>query len=464
LPVLVVIFGMLTASWQNEVRRSVGETAFQGPHILTIVVVALITAAILITCARLIARAINLSSKYVERWLPARFSLVIGSSAVVVLLFLLYNGVIVKTFVTVSNNIYSNNNAQTDAGVVRPHSSLRSGGPGSLTPWDTLGRQGRNFVAGGPHPNQLAAFNGRPALEPIRIYAGLKSASNANGRAALAVRELKRAGAFDRAVLCVMTPTGTGWIEPQSADSLEYMWNGNTALVATQYSYLPSWISFLVDQQNAAEEGRALFNAVYREWKQLPPEKRPKLIAYGLSLGSYGGQAAFSGAEDLQDRTNGALFMGSPGSSQPWSYFTKGRDHGSPERLPVYQHGQTVRFAASDQDIARSQSAWVMPRTLYIQHASDPIVWWDVALLVHKPDWLKEPRGSDVSTTMRWYPFVTFFQVSIDQFFSTSVPAGRGHNYSNTIAAAWAAIVPPPNWNVQQTRQLQTIINNYSLK
>ncbi|QIK66398.1 hypothetical protein G7072_08535 [Nocardioides sp. HDW12B] len=59
------------------------------------------------------------------------------------------------------------------------------------------------------------------------------------------------------------TTTGTGWVEPASLGSFEYIAGGDTASVAVQYSYLPSWLSFLVDQDRARAAGRALFDAVY---------------------------------------------------------------------------------------------------------------------------------------------------------------------------------------------------------
>ena len=79
----------------------------------------------------------------------------------------------------------------------------RSGSPASLVPWDDLGLQGRNFVGTGPTPEQLQAFSGRPAKEPVRAYVGLASGSDVTDRAALAVRDLERAGGFDRSVLVV---------------------------------------------------------------------------------------------------------------------------------------------------------------------------------------------------------------------------------------------------------------------
>src|SRR4029453_12160057 len=154
----------------------------------------------------------------------------------------------------------------------------RSGGPYSLAPWATLGRQGRDFVAEGPDKRQLAAFAGRPAVEPIRVYAGLQSAGSEAARADLVVREMDRTGAFERAVVPVFIPTGTGWVDSAVTSSLEYMYAGDTALVSMQYSYLPSWLSFLTDRSTVADASAALIDAVHDRWAAMPPGDRPKLL------------------------------------------------------------------------------------------------------------------------------------------------------------------------------------------
>jgi uncharacterized membrane protein len=42
---------------------------------------------------------------------------------------------------------------------------------------------------------------------------------------------------------------------------------------------------------------------------------------------------------------------------------------------------------------------------------------------------LREPLGPDVDPGMRWLPFVTFWQVTLDMVFSADVPSGFGHAY-----------------------------------
>ena len=110
-------------------------------------------------------------------------------------------------------------------------SALRSGSPESLVAWEDLGRQGRKFTAGGPTTAQLNEFSGGGAVEPIRSYVGLRTADTAEERADVAVAELERAGGFERDVIVVATTTGTGWLDPNGVDAVEYVHNGDTAIV-----------------------------------------------------------------------------------------------------------------------------------------------------------------------------------------------------------------------------------------
>ena len=64
-------------------------------------------------------------------------------------------------------------NSRTPDGRQAPTSPLRSGSPASAESWSSLGRNGQAFVADGSSPAAIAAATGRPAREPIRVYAGL---------------------------------------------------------------------------------------------------------------------------------------------------------------------------------------------------------------------------------------------------------------------------------------------------
>ena len=128
------------------------------------------------------------------------------------------------------------------------------------------------------------------------------------------------------------------------------------------------------------------------------------------------------------------LWVGPPNASPLWHALTVRRDPGTPEVEPRYDGGRTVRFS-DGHDVARVAAApWQGTRVLFLQHASDPIVWWSPNLLFDRPDWLIEPPGRDRTASMRWYPIITFWQVGFDMTNASGMPGGHGHNYGNNRA------------------------------
>jgi uncharacterized membrane protein len=236
------------------------------------------------------------------------------------------------------------------------------------------------------------------------------------------------------------------------------MAGGDTAIVSIQYSYLPSWISFLDEREVVARAGRSLFDHVYAYWSALPPAHRPRLLVYGESLGSYGSEAAFNGLDDVLARTSGALWMGPTNDNPLWRDLGSHRDPGSTEVLPVYGMGRSVRFASRPQDLERPDGIWPAPRVVYLQNASDPVTWWSPSLLFARPDWLAEPRGYDVSPTMRWYPILTFLQVTADLVLAQRTRTSHGHYFHGATVAAWAAILTPPGWTKARTAELNNLL------
>ncbi|OBA80630.1 hypothetical protein A9W99_16410 [Mycobacterium sp. 1164966.3] len=397
----------------------------------------------------------------VDRIAPFRVSATIVVVLLVTLTITVLNGVVLKYAMRKMNSTFAQVNDETNPDTVAPKTQLRSGGPGSKVSWKSLGHQGRIFVASGPSVEQLTAFNGASAVPPIRAYAGLDSAAEPGitATAELAAQELQRTGGLQRAVVAVATTTGTGWINAAEADALEYMYNGNTAIVSMQYSYLPSWLSFLVDKENARHAGQALFEAVDKLIRQMPEGQRPKLVVFGESLGSFGGEAPFMSLNNVLARTDGALFSGPTFNNTIWNDLTNTRDAGSPEWLPIYHNGGNVRFVARPSDLQRPNADWGTPRVVYLQHASDPIAWWTPDLLFAKPDWLREKRGYDVLPETQWIPVVTFLQVTADMAVAVDVPDGHGHKYVADVADAWAAVLSPPDWTPDKTERLRPLLH-----
>lgn len=421
----------LAVAWQNEVRSFVEMPPVTGPDVGSFLLGLLgVTVALAATCAGVTA---------LFRLLRGR----IGGPLGAVVTFGIVLGVLsVAGAVGLGrfDAVMAERNGAPDAGVLAPTLATRSAGPGSPVAWDELGRHGAAFIGGGPDAAEIADVTGNAALEPIRVYVGQQAGGTLEERAALAVAELRRTGAFERELLVVATTTGSGWLEPQTVDAVEYLHGGDTAIVSLQYAHTPSWVSFVFDPDAPIAAARALFNAVEAEWQTLPEGTRPMLVSYGLSLGAHGSQAAFAGLPDLRDRTDGALFVGSPNGSRLWQELTSARDPGTPIWLPVLDDGAEVRWASSPADLASPAGAWAEPRVAYLQHATDPITWLNPELIWSAPDWLGDSRAADVSPAMRWIPGVTALQVLVDMLMGESVPARHGHNYGDVVFDAWAAV------------------------
>jgi uncharacterized membrane protein len=455
----VVSFG-LGQYWQYEIRKLMGVTEYNIPLVVASPFVAALVFCVLLLIGRGLHGLYRWLAGLLDRWIGRRAAKAIGWVVVVGATYLVVSGLLLQGFVNLMNNAYSLRDTTTAEGVHQPTTGLRSGGPGSLIPWDTLGYQGRNFIGKGPSVSDIENITHQAATEPIRIYAGLASAKGAQAQAQLAVRDLERAGGFQRKYLAVVTTTGSGWVDPALVDSFEYLSGGDCATVAIQYSYLPSWISYLVDKAKAQEAGQALFDAVYGVWAKLPSAQRPKLLVTGESLGSFGGEAAFTGANGMANTTDGILFAGPPNFNTLWTQFTDNRQAGSPEIQPVYQNGQIVRFANdAAKGIPPEGQSWNGTRVLYLQHPSDPIVWWSPHLIFSEPDWISEPPGSDVLKTMFWMPFITFWQVTADLPFATGVPDGHGHRYSAEYVDGWNAVMRPAGFTSQDLASLRKIIS-----
>ncbi|MBF6211805.1 alpha/beta hydrolase [Nocardia puris] len=455
-----VLVMIRSAYWQREITALMDMEPTTTSGFLRTGLLSAAVCALVIGLARGLRWLVRWVTNQLVRWvkIPRRVALPIGVVTVVVLALLLGNGVLVRVFFDVANSAFSVRNSNTSPNAVPPIQPERSGSPASLAAWDTLGSEGRWFVSYAPGAETIQQVTGRPAREPIRVYTGLESADGMEAQAELAVAELERTKAFEREVLVVVTTTGTGWVDSTSVESIELMFDGDTAVVATQYSYLPSALSFLSDKEKATESGRLVFDKVHERWSALPPESRPKLLVYGESLGSQGSEGAFSGLADLRARTDGVLWVGPPNSNRLWREFVTRRDPGSPEVLPIYADGLVVRFADARADLWSTGQTWLNPRVVYLQHASDPVVWWSPDLLFTEPDWLREPRGPDVTPTMTWYPIVTFWQVAADLPNAQRVADGHGHRYGTLVLDAWAAIADPPGWSEELAERVRAYL------
>jgi len=274
---------------------------------------------------------------------------------------------------------------------------------------------------------------------------------------------MKRVGGFNRSTLVIATSTGTGWFDPSAVDSIEFIHSGDIATVTLQYSYLPSWLTLLVEPEVAREAASALFSAIYGYWTTLPQDKRPKLYLHGLSLGALGSADTVDLLTILTDPINGALWSGPPFLSRRWGAVTRNRAPGSPQWRPVFRDSSVARFMTQDGFPNLDGAKWGPSRVVYLQHASDPMSFFSTDLAYASPDWLGPDRGRDVSPHLRWFPIVSFFQIAFDIPMATNVPLGYGHNFTPAdYTDAWVEVTQPTNWNASDTAKVKAHFINFN--
>lgn len=459
-----VVVGLpLWVRWQDEQRARVELDDLSPVVALPMAVLTVVLVAVLVPVGRVVGAAVRKLDRWNRRHLPSVLARPLTVALVLALTVLVSRDLLFARFTSWAGTTFGQLDAGTNEGTEQPTAATVSGSPGSLVAWDDLGVQGRDFVAGATTLDELRAFHGAGAdvREPVRAYAGLRSADTVRERARLAVAELERTAAFDREVLVVATATGSGWIDPDAAEAVEQLHAGDTAIVSMQYSYLPSWIAFVTDLELASEAGAVLYDEVYDAWRARPAADRPRLVAFGLSLGSFGAEAAFAGRDaetslaNMTARTDGVLLVGAAHANPVLRQLTAGRDDGSPAWAPVVDGGEVVRFRTRDPDHAEPDGPWAEPRVLYVQHPSDPVTHWSADWLWAEPDWMDDPRGYDVPDRGGWFPVVTFVQGVFDLMAGFGAPPGYGHDYRLDYVDAWADVAPRAGWTPADTARLE---------
>ncbi|HET8642457.1 MAG TPA: alpha/beta-hydrolase family protein, partial [Pseudonocardiaceae bacterium] len=314
---------------------------------------------------------------------------------------------------------------------VRLAGSTMSGGPGSRVPWSTLGREGRRHILAHVRPRpvpdrppgvpdlSIETVMGEPATAvPVQVYVGLDSAADPRARVDLALAELERTGAFDRSLLMLVSPTGSGYVNYVATAATQYLTLGDVATVTVQYSKRPSSLSVGMVGR-AREQNRLLWLRILDRVRELPGPA-PRVVLFGESLGAHTSQDVFLHWGTLGLRALGidrALWIGTPYSSGWMHQLTEpGRPDVDHDLVAV------VNDFAQLHSLARERA--VKPRYVLVNHDNDAVTKFGPDLLVSAPGWLgpdrpaveavpgASPRG--ISPDIRWRPITSFFQSLID--------------------------------------------------
>ncbi len=443
-----------SVGWQNSIRAAWGLPEADTAAPLTVMLVALAVFAVLLLAGRIFLMVVRGWSRRSARVLPPRLAGLIGILAALAIFAAVIDGLAVRSALRAIDGASRVADAFIAPDFGPPTDPAKPGSAASLVAWQDLGRWGRDFVASGPTADDIAGFWGEPAREPLRVYVGLNAAPSAAERARLAFDELLRVGGFERDVLVVAMPTGSGWLDPGGMDALDYIAKGDVATVAVQYSYLSSPVSVIVDPTHGIEEAQRLFDLVYRHWTTLPRDGRPRLYLHGLSLGAFLSQETVPLLDVLGDPFHGALWAGSPYLSDFWQRVISGRQPDTPAWRPRFGNGSLIRSMNQSGGLEAHDAPWGPIRMVLLQYGSDPIVFFDWSLAFRRPDWLSAPRAPDLSPQMRWLPVVTLFQVGVDMAVALG-NLGYGHDYiARHYIPGWAAVLDPPGWDAADEARL----------
>jgi uncharacterized membrane protein len=447
-------------TWQNDVREKMGIEPAAAFNLGTILLVAFATFAVAFLLGRLVASLFRLVRAWFYLVMPPRRANVLGFLAVAVILFVVTRDGILDRVVAGLDASYEAAQELFQKAPPPPTDARMTGSAASLIDWAAMGKYGREFVVTGPDAEDIAAFTGRPALDPIRVYVGRANGDTPRERAELALAELIRQGAFEREVLIVASPTGTGWIDPGLQDPVEYMHGGDIATVVAQYSYLQSPLALILETSTGLEQATALQDVVHGYWRTLPKDARPRFYVNGLSLGAWSSMYATNMFRLLDDPIDGAYWVGPPFSSDFWNHVQNRRNPGTPWVLPTIGDGSLVRYASHSVDGTEAAGDWGNMRIVFLQYSSDPVVFYDPRSLWRAPPWMLEPPAEDVSDHLFFMPIVTQFQLALDLALSFSAPPGHGHAYSSQdYIGPWVLVTAPRSWSSADTERLKAHCN-----
>jgi uncharacterized membrane protein len=453
---VALVFLWQASAWQDSVRLLMELEPVDSTRPIRVGIVASLVFALLLGLTRLFHVTVRRMSERLGQGMPRRVANVISLVTAAMLFWSVIDGVLIRYAHGFADHTFQQIDAREEPEVLPPTAPERTGSSASLIGWDDLGRTGRGFVGATPTAQELEEFLGAEAAQPVRVYVGLNSAGTPEERARLALAELDRVGGFDRAVLVVVVPTGTGWIDPAAITTLEYLHRGDVASVALQYSYLPSWLTLLTDPVYGAESAEALFRAIYERWTDLPADGRPRLYLHGVSLGALNSQRSADLYDVIGDPFHGALWAGPPFQSETWREVTAQRHPDSPAWLPRFRDGSVIRFMNQYGFSHPPDTPWSPLRIIYLQYASDPITFFEPEILYRPPDWLEEPRGPDVSDKVRWIPIVTMLQLLADLAVGDQAPPGYGHVFAAAhYIDAWMSLTDPPGWSDGEVARLK---------
>ncbi|NQU36689.1 MAG: alpha/beta-hydrolase family protein [Actinobacteria bacterium] len=337
-----------------------------------------------------------------------------------------------------------------------------TGSPESGIPWSAQSREGRRWLSMVLEPGAIEQVMDEPAKQPIRVYASLQAADTDEARVDLLMAELERTHAFDREVIALFSPTGSGYVNYVACETFEYLTRGNCASMCIEYSVLPSAFSLQLVPLGIRQT-RLVVDRIVARLLATEQGKRPRFVLFGESLGSQVSQGMFTdqGVDGLRAvGLDAAVWVGTPSASD-WRKQLWGKRslRDAPDVGP-----KDAYLPRSIQDWHRLDPAQREGvRYLLLQNGDDPIPKFGSSLMWRQPAWLgpaeQRPIGTPKGTT--WIPFVTFVQTFIDMLNALTPTPGvfaeGGHDYRVEIPGAVQSVFRLPATSDQMNSVQQAL-------
>ena len=342
-----------------------------------------------------------------------------------------------------------------------------TGSPESHIPWSQQSREGRRWLSMVLKPDRITDVMGEPAIQPIRVYASLEAATTPEERADLLLREIDRTRALERSVFALFSPTGSGYVNYVADETLEYLTRGDCASACIEYSVLPSALSLNLVPLGT-EQTRMVVNGIVARLLAMDPDKRPRFVLFGESLGSQVSQEMFRRTGMTGPTGMGldaAVWIGTPQATKWRDEIWGTRTMAQP---PGVGPGQALvtRCITDWQTLAPDERSSV--RYLLLQNGDDPIPKFGAPVLWRRPGWLgpdsSRPPGSPRGT--RWLPVITFMATFIDMINALAPTPGQfaegGHDYRVEVPEALRTVWRLDATDDQMTR-VQTALREREL-
>ena len=144
--------------WQNSIRELMGMERLETAYPYRTAAIALVLGAMLVAVARLFGWSCRFVASKLSHIVPKRIASAIAFALVALAAFFLSNDLITKNLLGMADSFFANLDERSDEDLAPPTEDLMTGSDASLVAWDSIGRQGKFFLAQGPTQSEIASF------------------------------------------------------------------------------------------------------------------------------------------------------------------------------------------------------------------------------------------------------------------------------------------------------------------